>query len=72
MRYRLIPSRDPRALMWHAEGLEDARASAEESYLASGAKPEERTPVLVCEAPIGGLVRHLETIGGPSARVRRR
>lgn len=72
MRYRLIPSRDPRALMWHEDDLDDARASAERSYLASGTKPEERIPVLLCEAPTGGIVRHVETIGGASARVRRR
>jgi hypothetical protein len=58
MRYRLIPARDPRALMWHAEGLEAARASASESYASDG------VPVLVCEAPLGGLVRHVETSVG--------
>lgn len=70
MRYRLIPTR-LRHASWHIDGLEEARASAEASYLESGANPDDRTPVLLCEAPLGGLVRHLETIGGNARRVRR-
>lgn len=71
MRYRLLPSRDPRALMWHEEGLDAARASAQAFHEESATKPEERMPVLLCEAPLGGLVRHLETVGGLTRRVRR-
>jgi hypothetical protein len=69
MRYRLIASNGD--ITWHEEGLEAARASASDYHLASGAKPEERTSVLLCEAPLGAIVRHVETIPARIRRVRR-
>lgn len=69
MRYRLMSSkRDGHTWLrsWYRETLLDARLDAEASYAGNG------IPVLVLEAPIGGLVRHVETIGGVSRGVRRR
>jgi hypothetical protein len=68
MRYRLIRARRDAngwAPIWHVQGLVEARASAREAYVASG------VPILLCEAPLGGILRALETVGGSDRRVRR-
>jgi hypothetical protein len=62
MRYRLVPARGGPS--WHAESYEEAKQEGEEGYALTG------VPVLLCEAPIGGLVRHIETIGGKARRRR--
>lgn len=75
MRYRLVPSRG--GVSRFVEGLENARAEGEAAYAASertetvaGKETLVGDPVLLCEAPEGGLVTQVEMIG--ASKVRRR
>jgi hypothetical protein len=67
MRYRLIPTQGQHA----SEHLETTDAGCLERF-AEALHLDLGMPVLVCEAPEGGLTRALFTVGGdPKQKTRR-